>query len=119
MTTFLLVRHTTYHLVGKAIGGRQPDLHLDTAGRGQAKRLADDLSHLPIDAIYSGPLERACETAEPLAQKLNLPLQIADEFNEIDFGDWTNRTFAELDPLPEWQRWNSFRSRTSPPNGER
>lgn len=118
MTSYLLVRHTTYKLVGKAIGGRQPELHLDAQGRDQAVQLGEALSHLPIEAIYAGPLERVRETAEPLALKLNVPLQVEDDFNEIEFGDWTNRTFAELDPLPAWQRWNSFRSSTKPPNGE-
>jgi probable phosphoglycerate mutase len=49
---------------------------------------------------------------------MDLAVQIAPEFDEVEMGDWTNRTFAELDALPEWQRWNGFRSSTRPPSGE-
>jgi broad specificity phosphatase PhoE len=119
MTSFLLARHTAHDFLTKgAIAGRQPGVHLNALGKKQAEQLAESLSILPIDAIYSGPLERARETAEPLARKLGQPLRIAAEFDEIDTGDWTNRTLAELDRLPEWRRWNSFRSSTTPPNGE-
>ena len=71
-----------------------------------------------IDAVYSSPLERARESAEPLAHRLNLPLVLADEFNELNMGDWTNRTFCDLNALEEWQRWNTFRSTARPPEGE-
>jgi probable phosphoglycerate mutase len=45
-------------------------------------------------------------------------VQIAEEFNEIDVGVWTNRTLAELENFPEWQQWNSFRSGAVAPGGE-
>jgi broad specificity phosphatase PhoE len=119
MTSFLLVRHTAHDFLTRGvIAGRQPGVHLNAVGREKAAQLAESLSILPIEAIYCGPLERARETAEPLARKLDQTLHIAVEFDEIDPGDWTNRTFAELDRLPEWQRWNTFRSSTTPPNGE-
>ena len=50
------------------------------------------LPPLPIDAIYCGPLERVCETAAPLARNLGLPVEIAPDFDEIEMGDWTNRS---------------------------
>jgi broad specificity phosphatase PhoE len=118
MTNTLLIRHATHDLVGTKIFGRTPGIHLNNSGRLQAERLADELSVLPIEAVYSGPLERARETAEPVARKLHLELQVADEFDELHMGDWTNRRFSELDRLPEWQRWNHSRSKTTPPNGE-
>ena len=91
---------------------------MNERGRKQAQKIADALSRFPIDAIYSGPLERACETATPLCERLDLPLQVAEEFNEIDFGNWTNVSFAELAKIPEWRPWNSFRSFSATPNGE-
>jgi broad specificity phosphatase PhoE len=30
-----------------------------------------------------------------------MPLHMADEFNELDMGDWTNRTLGEMDLIPE------------------
>lgn len=119
MTQFLFVRHGTHDLVSHGvICGRQPGVHLNSLGQQQAADLARNLSALPIDAIYSSPLERARETAEPLVRHLNRELHIAEEFNELDMGDWTGRTLAELDRIAGWKRWNSFRSGTSAPNGE-
>ena len=84
----------------------------------QAQKLAERMSHLPIDAIYSSPLERAMETAEPLAQMLNLQTVQCEDFLEIEFGEWTNGTLEELQPQQQFQRFNSFRSCTRIPGGE-
>jgi probable phosphoglycerate mutase len=119
MTHFLFVRHAAHDLLPRGvIAGRQRGVHLNAIGKEQAEKIANALAALPIDAIYCSPLERACETAAPLANKLRLPLQIADEFNEIDFGDWTNCPFVRLDDVPEWQRWNRFRSAAFTPGGD-
>jgi broad specificity phosphatase PhoE len=119
MTRFLLVRHTAHDFLAKGmIAGRQPGVHLNAAGKEEAEELAERLSILPVDAIFSSPLERAWETAAPLARKLALQVQIAEEFNEIDVGNWTNRAFRELERDEHWQRWNNFRSSTATPTGE-
>jgi probable phosphomutase (TIGR03848 family) len=119
VTRFLLVRHAAHDLLARRIiAGRQPGVHLNALGKTQAEQIAERLSMLPIDAVYCGPLERARETAAPLAAKLGIEPQIAHEFNEIDFGCWTNRAFAELADVPEWQQWNSFRSIAVTPSGE-
>jgi broad specificity phosphatase PhoE len=118
MARFLLVRHATHDYLTQGIAGRQPGIGLNSFGKTEAAVLAKRLSTLPIDAIFSGPLQRACETARPLADRLSLELQIAPEFDEVDVGDWTHCTFQELDRIPAWQQWNSFRSSTAPPNGE-
>jgi probable phosphoglycerate mutase len=93
-------------------------VHLNVLGKQQSEQIAERLATLPIDAIYCSPLERARETAGPLAAKLGLAVQNAEEFNEIDVGVWTNRTVAELENVPEWQQWNSFRSGAVAPGGE-
>jgi probable phosphoglycerate mutase len=119
MTRFLLVRHGAHDLLTRGvIAGRQSGVHLNALGEKQAKEIAEGLSTLPIEAIYSSPLERACETAALLAQRQSLPLQIANEFNEIDFGDWTGCAFAKLSNCLQWQQWNRFRSSTFTPSGD-
>jgi broad specificity phosphatase PhoE len=118
MTNVLLIRHAVHDAVGKKILGRTPGIHLNDAGKLQSQELAQKLSVLPIEAIYSGPLERTRESAEPLARRLGLPLHVADEFDELQMGNWTNRAISELDLLPEWHKWNTERSQTTPPNGE-
>jgi probable phosphoglycerate mutase len=117
-TNFLFIRHGAHDLLGKRIAGRQAAVHLNTLGEQQAEHLAERLSLLPIDAVYSGPLERVRETAAPICRQFDLPLQVADEFTEVDFGDWTNRTFDELSAVPLWRQFNSLRSSTRAPQGE-
>src|SRR3546814_6877824 len=96
MTTIFLIRHAAHDLVGRAIVGRMPGVHLSRAGRQQAEKLAERLAQEPLAALYSSPLARARETAEPLARRLRLELQIAEDLDEIDYGEWTGRTLDEL-----------------------
>ena len=118
MTRFLLIRHATTDSVGKRLSGRREGVPLNEAGKTQAQELAARLSDLPVSAIFSSPLERALETAAPLAQALNLKTSISPDFLEIDFGNWTNLSFEELQEKQEFQRFNSFRSCTRIPGGE-
>lgn len=118
MTTFILIRHGMTDAVNHTIAGRTPGVNLNAAGIEQAARLAAHLSAQHITHIYSSPLERARQTAEPIARAANCEVQISEPFDELDFGAWTNRTLAELDPLPEWKRFNAHRSTTAPPGGE-
>ncbi len=118
MTTFLLIRHASLDLLGRALAGRAPDVHLNAHGKMEAERLAERLAAMPIRAIYTSPLERAQETAWPLASRLMLEARAEPGLTEIDFGDWTSRTFAELDARPDWQEWNAARGRAESPGGE-
>jgi probable phosphoglycerate mutase len=118
MTTFLLIRHALCDPVGQAIVGRQSGVHLNTEGRRDAEALATRLRDHSLAGIYSSPLERAVETAEPIAARQGLLVKIAPGLNEVDFGDWTGKTFAELDQLAEWRRFNTSRSATRIPGGE-
>jgi broad specificity phosphatase PhoE len=118
MTTFLLIRHAHCDPVGVAIAGRAAGVHLNEQGRREADALATRLAPLDITAIYCSPLERAMETAAPIAAGQRLQIQTAPALLEIDFGEWTGRTLAELNPLAEWKAFNSFRSGTRIPGGE-
>jgi broad specificity phosphatase PhoE len=118
VTTFLLIRHALCDPVGISIAGRTAGVHLNDAGRRQAAALAGRLGRLPVAAIRSSPLERAIETAQPLAAALGLRVVEDTRLNEVDFGEWTGRTLAELDGLPEWRDFNERRSSTRIPGGE-
>ncbi len=91
---------------------------LSPDGRQQAERLASTLGVRPIAAVVSSPLQRARETAAPLAARLQLPVTIEQGLDEIDFGDWTGLGFAALEGRPEWDAWNRFRSTAACPGGE-
>ena len=117
-TTFLLIRHGDTDWVGRAFAGRMAGVHLNEAGRLQAAALPDRLARARIGAIYSSPLERALETAGPLAERLRLPVERRERLTEIGVGEWTGQEFAALDAHPLWQRFNRLRSSTRPPGGE-
>ena len=118
MATFYLIRHGNNDYLGKGIAGRLPNVHLNEKGRAEAQELAEALAGKPIHRIISSPLERATETAEPLARKLGLKIEISEAFHEVDFGDWNGAMLKDLESKPFWQNYNSLRSMTRIPNGE-
>ena len=118
MTKFLLIRHATTDTVGKKLSGRTAGVHLNEKGKAQAQELAKKLANTSIAAIYSSPLERAVETAEPIATTHQLEIFINNNFLEIDFGAWTNASFETLQNEKQFQLFNSFRSATRIPGGE-
>ena len=117
-TTFLLIRHAAHLLGVGTIAGRSADVHLSPLGHEQTRAMAERVAGLPVRAIYCSPIDRAKETAAPLAERLQLPVQISDALCELDFGDWTRKTLDELRPQPNWQQWNAFRSGNRMPGGE-
>jgi broad specificity phosphatase PhoE len=116
-TLFHLVRHGAYSLLDQALGGRNP-YKLSDEGHIQAGRIAAALSGRPIAATLSSPVQRAMETAEPIAAGLGLTLHIAPDFAEIDFAGWTGAAFTSLHDDPAWHAWNVFRSTAQVPGGE-
>ena len=118
MTTFLLVRHAVHATVDMILVGRMAGVGLCEEGYAQATRLADRLANTPVAAIQSSPRRRAHETAEAIAARADLPVEIAPELDEIDVGEWTGRSFDELRPDPDWIRWNTDRAHARPPGGE-
>jgi len=118
-TTILLVRHGQTPTTGKVLPGRAKGLRLADEGRAQAAVAAERIGALGrIDAIYSSPLERAKETAAPIAEARGLRTQIDRGLFECDFGDWTGRELKELMKLPEWRTVQSAPSTFRFPNGE-
>lgn len=118
MTTFLLIRHADCDAVGKSIAGRASGVHLNDAGRAQAEALAQRLSGARLDAIYTSPLERARETAEPLGAAIGLAVTAVQGITELDFGSWTGASLTELENEPQWRQFNTLRSITRIPGGE-
>ncbi len=117
-TTVYLVRHAAHDLLGRILTGRMPGVHLGQEGRAQAGWLADRLSAEPISAVYTSPLERARETAEPIASLCGVAAQTDERLTDIEFGDWSGRSFEELGRDPRWAEWNASRSTARPPGGE-
>lgn len=112
------MRHGETPTTGKVLPGRAPGLHLSDLGRAQAERVAERLAGLSVDAIYSSPLERAMETAEPTAARAGLEVKQDAGLLECDFGEWTGASLAELAGLPQWQTVQHSPSSFRFPNGE-
>lgn len=118
MAIILLIRHGENDWVGKKLAGRLPGVHLNQNGRDQAEGLAATLQILPIKAIYSSPLERALETAQPLAQVKKLEISTCENLSEINFGDWQGKTIKQMRKLKLWETVQNHPSRMQFPNGE-
>jgi len=119
MPTILLIRHGENEYVAKGrLAGRLPGVHLNERGRQQAEAVADFLSKAPIKAIYSSPLERCVETAQPLSERLGLPVILRDNLLEIDFGDWQNKTLKQLRRRKLWKVVQGNPARMQFPEGE-
>ena len=117
-TLVLLVRHGQTPTTGTVLPGRAPDLHLSDAGRAQAEAAAERLQGLPIDALYTSPLERARETAEPTERLTSLTASLDDGLLECDFGEWTGEKLTALAKLPQWRTVQQAPSTFRFPGGE-
>jgi broad specificity phosphatase PhoE len=118
MAFFYLVRHGLNDVLGKALAARLPNIHLNAPGREEARRTAEALRGKGITRVISSPMERAKETAGALAERLGVRVEIEEAVNEIAFGDWSGKPMSELESLPGWKLFNSYRSGTRIPNGE-
>lgn len=118
-TTVLLVRHGRTATTGKVLPGRAPGLHLADTGRQQAQRAAERIAELPnVAAVYASPLERARETASPIAATRGLKVKVDKGLLECDFGTWTGATLKSLMKLPEWGAVQRAPSTFTFPGGE-
>lgn len=117
-TLLLRVRHGETPTTGMVLPGRAPGLHLSDRGRTQADAVAERLAAVPVDALYSSPLERARETAEPSAVCTGLVVNEDPGLTECDFGGWTGAALADLVGLPAWQAVQHSPSTFRFPNGE-
>src|SRR4051794_40324513 len=118
-TLVLFVRHGQTATTGQLLPGRSPGLHLADAGKAQAQAAADALATLPkVDAIYSSPLERAKETAAPIAAARGLKVQVERGLLELDVGDWTGEELKKLRCTPEWRVVQQYPSGFRFPSGE-
>ncbi|MGC9333330.1 MAG: MSMEG_4193 family putative phosphomutase [Anaerolineae bacterium] len=118
MMNLLLIRHALNDWVGKKLAGWLPDVHLNEEGRAQAVALAVRLADVPLAAIYSSPLDRAVETARPLAVSHGLDVQLREGLGEIRFGTWTGRSLEELKEKELWPVIQVYPSGARFPEGE-
>ena len=96
MASVFLARHgqTAYNLEGR-FQGQQP-IPLDDTGREQAAELAERAAGYRFAALWCSPLLRARETAEIVSARIGLEPQEDPRLMETDAGEWTDRSFADV-----------------------
>jgi probable phosphomutase (TIGR03848 family) len=118
-TLVLFVRHGQTPTTGSTLPGRAPGLHLGDAGVQQAAKAAERIAALKsVAAVYASPMERAQETAAPIAKARKLRTRTERGLNECDFGTWTGSELKALAKLPEWRTVQRYPSGFRFPDGE-
>lgn len=106
-----LVRHGEVHNPQRLRYGRLPGFHLSERGGEQALQAAEHLVTWPDVVLYASPLERAMETAEIIARRLNLagPIHRDERLLETENVFEGKPKIAPAYPW-NWPRlWNPFR----------
>jgi probable phosphomutase (TIGR03848 family)/uncharacterized repeat protein (TIGR03847 family) len=104
MTVMILVRHATNDYVKEGrLAGWTPGVHINAQGQREAEALARRLASVPIEAIYSSPLERAMDTAQIVAACHHLPIEVRHGLGESQAGEWTGRYIRDLQETETWK----------------
>jgi broad specificity phosphatase PhoE len=105
-----LMRHGEVHNPEKLLYGKLPGYQLSQLGQQMAKAVATSLSEHDITHVVASPLERAQETAEPIAAQFGLPVltdpMLIESANRFE-GTQVQR--ALRDPRYWMIMWNPFR----------
>lgn len=119
MTTIILVRHGENEWVKKQLlAGWTPGVHLNEKGLEQAAQAAERLATISLKAVYSSPLIRCLETAEPIANSHELSVIPLEELGEVRYGEWEGAKIQDLAKERRWHAVQFFPSRVRFPGGE-
>jgi len=109
MTKVYLVRHGQTDWNKKLTFRGRIDVPLNEAGHREAKAISDALKDKDIDAIYTSPLRRSIETAQPIAKFFHLEIVPVGGLIDISYGNWEGLTFSEVkkqysDQYDKWEK---------------
>lgn len=123
MSTIIFLRHA--HSIANEknlLAGRTPGIHLSRKGREQARELIERLGKGHFDHIHVSPMQRCQLTIDPwLSSKSSSTissLEVEERFNEVDYGDWSNRSLSTLRRNPLWKTIQEQPSKVKFPGGE-
>jgi broad specificity phosphatase PhoE len=120
----ILVRHgQTEWNAGRRAGEHfrgRTDIALNRTGEAQAQAVADCLASLDVQAVYASPLQRAMNTARPVADAHGLNVEPCEGLLDIDYGQWAGRSHESVAlQWPElYQQWRTAPHRVQIPDGE-
>ncbi len=115
MSRIFLLRHA--HSVANAKGilaGRMENIPLSKEGQTQRTLLAIRLNGATFDQVLSSPIQRCIETLG----ELTLKVDIAEEFQEVHYGDWTGKKTSTLMRNAAWREIHKNPASVRFPNGE-
>lgn len=121
MTTILLVRHGHSVTNQKGIFTGQTDVALSCIGIQQSALTAEFIcKHYTVNKIYSSDLNRAVNTALPLAEKTNEEIIKDKNLREIYGGDWEGKKVDDImrQYPDEYAVWKNNIGLCRPPHGE-
>lgn len=119
-TTLIFVRHG-YSLANEQnIFAGITDVPLTEVGKEQARLTAHYLSRYAIEKLYSSDLQRAMQTAQPIAEQTGLPIIQNAQLREMDLGEWEKLPFeAVVQEYPkEYELWMNDVDNAVAPGGE-
>jgi broad specificity phosphatase PhoE len=112
ITVVHLLRHGEVSNPNGVLYGRLPGYHLSANGRLMAAAAADFFAERPVAALFASPLERAQETARPVAERLGLEIvtdeRLIESVNVLE-GKTVTLAGLALDPANWRYLWNPFR----------
>jgi broad specificity phosphatase PhoE len=120
MASILLLRHGQIHANVQGHWHGSTDSALTWRGRRQAQRTARHLAQqqAAIGAIYSSPLQRCVSTAESVAKRLKIQVEIREELTEYAIGDWEGMSFRDLTERHDFISQATADPSFTPPGGE-
>lgn len=121
MTILIFVRHGESEFNNTKSFAGQMNPPLTQKGKKQAQRMAQWLAaNYKIDYIYSSDLTRAYQTAEGLAERLQMRITKNAQFREINGGQWQGENYDKIkEKFPdEYSVWLNDIAKAQPPKGE-
>jgi broad specificity phosphatase PhoE len=116
----ILARHGETEWNATEVFRGRADVPLNDTGLKQAHLLGEYLSHEKIDIIYSSPLQRAVKTAAAVAGLQKLDVNIVNDLNDIDCGEWQGLTLREVQEryVELYRDWLDTPEQVKLPGGE-
>lgn len=117
-TRIYLARHGRTHLNAEGLLRGHLDPPLDSIGQEQARQLAAVLGHSGIERAVTSPLQRARETAQPLADLRAIRVESDERLIDRDYGRWAGHsaddlrlTWGSVDDAPDVERAGAVQKR--------
>jgi probable phosphoglycerate mutase len=113
-----LIRHAVTAETGKRLSSKDPAIPLSAAGLAMAQALAEQLSAVDLQEIYTSPMARCRQTVAPLATARGIRIRVDKSFVEADYGKWLGRPLPSVFKLKSWGNLMAAPSRFRFPEGE-